>query len=982
MNNKALRVLVCLTIIFMLLPVKQVYAYADLTNYNTYIEKLDITYKDLSLTPEELAVIEDLQQNGGITYGMHNNDYTVFMIFQQIGKAFGIEAKPVVYDDYADLLNDVAVGNIDFTGSMIPTEERLEIFDFTTSTHKDKTFLFITHENLDLMNSNKKDDSRVIRVGHPDGFALTGLLSEEFKETFNYELLSISSIDEAVSFIQYGKVDMVFGDITWYGELVAIENYMAIDYSDYIDTYFSGNLTKKGTNKELIRAINKMYAETNALVELQTQIENYYQDAALYALREKYYDVLDHDQVNTILVSEYRPYVYKVDDAYTGFFVDLFKELFDAFDLKYELIPSEYVEAEVLSNEDFTVALPVFVTTETREKYNLTIPIAESNMVVITIPDNSSDYFTDVDDLSIQKVGTVGSNYMHNYINDVLLNPDNVVYYADLDTLVNAINTGEVKFGVVPYEEFNKFAIENKIINIHVLSAMHLPKYTIAFGTPKTERGLKYEVILSSALSIMNYSDLENKYLSTIPEIEAVFQYKNEVLNSTIHMVIFSAMFAITVLCALIYINQKRANTDYLTKLRNRRTLEYYIEAIKNRVNMSIAYIDLDNFKIINDVYGHHYGDKVLIYIAQELLKFSKYSRAFRVGGDEFVIVYNNNKIDFNNDIKTILDKTIKIEQTDIKVEGSVGNLNLGNYSYLDVVDIINLTDYAMLTAKRRGKNIVIEISDVLVKNYIAIRDLRKALETEQYEENVKIFMEPIKDDNKIHGFCVVAKCHHKDNYISYEEIKIHMTNKLVLNKIVLLVFEKLCQSINYITENTKVKMGYIYELETESVNKQNIQSLATILEEYKIDPQAITLRVDPILFSGAKGASYVRLLNQLGCKISIDFYKITGEALLYLNYLDFAFVELDLLGLVKFLKHMDLLDDDAVYKELSNNLAVKKVIEVCNSFEIGLLLYTYNDKFTDLAMEFLSGKLDTKIYYIEKDSLTLLDDYLASFKV
>ncbi len=980
MIKNVTKLIIFLILLAIFTPIQQTFAYADLSNYESYIDNLDISYKDLSLTPEELEAIKQLQENGGITYGMHDNDNTIYMIFKQISKVFDIETTPIVYDDYAMLLNDVSEGKVDFTGSMIPTKERLELFDFTTSTHKDKTFLFITHSDFDLINSSARNVDRVIKVGYPTGFALDGLLTDDFKETFNYELIPIASDDEAFVLIKEGKLDMVFGDITWYGKLVTIENYMAIDYYNYIDTYFSGNLTKKGTNPELISAINKMYAETNALVELQNQIDNYYQDAALYALRAKYYDTVNHEKVNKIYVSEYRPYVYKLNDEYTGLFIDLISEIFNAFNIKYEFVSSNTDTTENLINDGITVFMPVFVTDEAEEKYTITIPIAQSNMVVITKPDNSTKYFTNVEDLEIQKVGALDTNYIHDYIDEIFINCEKISYYEDLDALVGAINSGEIKFGIVPYEEFNKYVIENKITYIDVLSSLHLPQYSIAFGTPKTERGLQYETIISSILSILNYSDLENKYLSTTPEIEAVYQYRNEMLTSTIHMVIFSGLLAISVLCSLIYINQKRANTDYLTKLRNRRTHEDYIDFAKRHKNTSVAYIDLDNFKLINDVYGHHYGDKVLIYVADELTKLSKHSRSFRVGGDEFIIVYNNKHINFD-DIKQILDKTIKVEQTDIKVEGSVGNLSLEQYSYLDVEDIINLVDYAMISAKRRGKNIVVEIDDDLVNNFITIRDLRAALENEQYEDTVKLYMESIKDNNQIHGLCLVAKCHYNDHFISYDEIRVHMTNRLVLNKIGFIIFEKLCQSINYINGISKVKMSYIYELETESVTKQNLEVLGFLLEKHNIKPNDITLRVDPLLFSGLKGVEYLKLINNLGCKVSIDFYKITGGALLYINYLDFSTIEVDLSGLIEILENIDLSNTTQIFKELSNNLAVQQLIQFTNSFKNDLLLYSNDAEFLKIAINYLSDKIDTKISYIEKDKLTLLDDYLASIK-
>ncbi len=980
MSRKLLSLLLCLIMIFIITPVEQVDAYSDLTSFNKYIDDLEISYKDLNLTPQETAYIKQLQQEG-IIYGMYNTDYTVRMIFEQISKVFDIPVIAVTYTNYEELLADVESGAIDFTGSMIPTEERLEKFDFTTSTHKDKTFLYITHENLEVITSENSDKTRVLKVGYPSGFALDGLLSDYFKESFNYELVTIDSLEEAVELLETGPLDMIFGDITWYGELVNIENYMALDYSEYIDTFFSSNPTKKGTHQELISAINKMYAETNALVELQNQIDYYYEEAALNALKVKYYNDLNRDKVNKIFVSEYLPYVYTENGNYTGLSIDLISEIFNTFDLKYEFVSINDIDASILAERDFAVTLPVFITPETKEKYHLTIPIAESNMAVITKPSNTSQYFTSIESLELQQIGALNTYYMHDYVDEVFIDSTNVLFYDSLDSLTDAITTGKVQFGIVPYKQYNKYAIEKQLTHISVLNSLRLPQFSIAYGTPKNERGLRYEAILSSALSILNYSDLENKYLSFTPEMEAVYEYQNELLNTTNHMIIFSAVLAITLLGALIYINQKRANTDYLTKLRNRRTSTEYLNAVKKNKNTSIAYIDLDNFKTINDVYGHHYGDAVLVYVANGLLKLSKHSRSFRVGGDEFVIVYNNKEINFHEDIKTILGQTIKIEQTDIKVEGSIGNLNLENYSHLSVEDITNLSDYAMISAKRRGKNMIVEIDDVLVQDYITIRDLRAALEKDNYEDSVKLYLESIKDDNHIHGYCLVAKCHHNNHFINFDELRIHMTNKLVLNKIGLLIFEKLCETINHLNEDAQSKLRYIYELEAESVSDQSIHTLGLLLSKYSINPEDITLRVDPTIFSNGRGIVLTKLLNSLGCKVCIDFYKLTGESLLYLNYLNFALVELDLSGLLEFLIVQKSNDKAKVFEALSNNLAIIKTIELCNLYKVDLLIYKFDDDYINLVFDYLRSKIHTKIWYIEKDNLILLDDFISTVK-
>ncbi len=958
------------------LPSSEVYAYADLSEFNNYIENLEISYKDLNLTPEELAVIEELQQKGGITYGMYTDDNTVLMIFNQIAKVFEIEVHQVEYDDFTKLTEDIADGEIDFSGSVYHTPERNEIFDFTMATHRDKTFLYTKHDVFEKIRTDEPDSTSIIKIGYPQGFALDAFISDEFKENFDYEMIALQSVDDAVDALKVNELDMVLGDISWYEKIIAIKGIMAIDYTDYIDTVYAANVTKKGTNKELVSAINKMYSETDALIELQNQIDNYYENAAMHGLTQIYKEEIDTDKINQIYVTEYRPYVYQENGEPTGLLVELLKKISDSFGMKYEITFVDDNKADYLSESDITVTMPVFVTNENKERYYLTIPVSESNMQIITIPDKNTKYFTKVSDLGVQKIGALNYGYMHDYMDVVFSNSENVYYYDNLESLISAMEAGEVKFGLISYEEFNKYAIDKRISDIITLSTIKLPQFEISYGTPKTTLGANTEAVLSSALSIANYSDLINKYLSTNSELEAVYEYRTETLRSVIHMTFFTSLFVIFTLCTLIYINTKRANNDYLTKLRNRRTLESYIKVVKSKKNMSIAYIDLDNFKVINDVYGHDYGDKVLIYVAESLKKLS-YSRTFRIGGDEFIIVYNNKFVDFENDIKKVLGVNIAIEQTDIKVEGSIGNLKLEKYCDFSVEDIINLVDYAMISAKRRGKNLIVEIDDDLVNSYIAIRDLRLALEEEQYEDTLKLYLESIKEDNKTYGFCLIAKCHNNGKYVDYNEIQIHMTNKLILNKIGLLIFEKLCKSINRINNNNSTKMRYIYDLSTETLTEKNIQILLDILTKYEINPTDITLRVDPTLFVGSRGKQYVKLLNTLGCNTIVNFHKVTGDSLLCLNQIDISLLELNLTTISEFLTDNEHIVIEDLPKSLSTNLALSKLIDLAEVFKTDLLLYTSGKKYENLIIEFLANSINKKIYIVEKDSLIPFEEYL-----
>lgn len=82
----------------------------------------------------------------------------------------------------------------------------------------------------------------------------------------------------------------------------------------------------------------------------------------------------------------------------------------------------------------------------------------------------------------------------------------------------------------------------------------------------------------------------------------------------------------------------RNANTDFLTGLYNRRYVYEFIDQMKDAY-ISVYCIDLDHFKSVNDIYGHHEGDKALVLTAKTLQECLPESLIARMGGDEFLVV-------------------------------------------------------------------------------------------------------------------------------------------------------------------------------------------------------------------------------------------------------------------------------------------------------------------------------------------------------
>jgi diguanylate cyclase (GGDEF)-like protein len=161
------------------------------------------------------------------------------------------------------------------------------------------------------------------------------------------------------------------------------------------------------------------------------------------------------------------------------------------------------------------------------------------------------------------------------------------------------------------------------------------------------------------------------------------------------------------------------AREDAMTGLMNRRyffeRVQYEIERSNRNVSpFSFIFLDLDNFKNINDQYGHTAGDKALRYIADICRKDLRNIDLFtRFGGDEFIIYLPDCDLQSGVEVAERLRASIKKDALEVMGEELRLSASLGVASHdpvtqgdcTDVETILRSADEAMYSAKRKGKN-------------------------------------------------------------------------------------------------------------------------------------------------------------------------------------------------------------------------------------------------------------------------------------
>lgn len=169
---------------------------------------------------------------------------------------------------------------------------------------------------------------------------------------------------------------------------------------------------------------------------------------------------------------------------------------------------------------------------------------------------------------------------------------------------------------------------------------------------------------------------------------------------------------------------ERRANLDFLSGLYNRSYIEqisnnWLSNAKENGTHICLIVFDVDNFKTINDTFGHLYGDEVIKHIGNCCKKVFTTENAIcsRYGGDEFVIILKDFGLqqirEFTNTLfNEITQTTIKVETVQFNISISMGVVCNDSFPSKRFTQLFRVADQALYTAKNQGKNQIVALSN------------------------------------------------------------------------------------------------------------------------------------------------------------------------------------------------------------------------------------------------------------------------------
>ncbi|HWS03376.1 MAG TPA: EAL domain-containing protein [Gammaproteobacteria bacterium] len=389
---------------------------------------------------------------------------------------------------------------------------------------------------------------------------------------------------------------------------------------------------------------------------------------------------------------------------------------------------------------------------------------------------------------------------------------------------------------------------------------------------------------------------------------------------------------------------------DPLTELANRRlfqeTAQHEIDvAQRHAVYGGLIYLDLDNFKTLNDSLGHHVGDELLVQVAQRLkAALRKEDVAARLGGDEFVVLIPGMHAQRDEALTQALTVAGKIQSalttTPYHLHGHeyVITSSMGVTVYPDgegnLSDVLKHADTAMYRAKDEGKNRICpyspEMQEAANRRQQIEQELRAAITAHEFE----LYYQPqLNGQGEVVGAEALVRWIHKDRgMVTPDEfIPVAEETGLILELGAWIVREACRFCCDLSLQQIAINISAIQFHQPDFV-----EAVARILDETGVSPDRVMLELtEGIVIADIDDTiTKMNALREVGVRMSIDDFGTGYSSLAYLKQLPLDQLKIN----DKFVRDVSISLNDAVIAEtiisMARHLGLKVVAEGVETVE------------------------------------------------
>lgn len=376
------------------------------------------------------------------------------------------------------------------------------------------------------------------------------------------------------------------------------------------------------------------------------------------------------------------------------------------------------------------------------------------------------------------------------------------------------------------------------------------------------------------------------------------------------------------------------AFTDALTGAGNRNYLNNIVERYtESLAPCAIVFIDIDEFKLINDSHGHEVGDQILKACVSRLRSIIREDdNIIRFGGDEFIIIttstLDSELESITNRLKGIFSTHFKTTVGDFKVTASIGvAVSSGSMS---AGNLLKNADIAMYSAKQVGKNNVVTFDESLSKDIEYRLFIQQGLNHAISSREISAYFQPIVDaQGHVISLEALARWHVPSHgTISPDKFIPIAERTQQIHEIGLHMLEEVCIALKTLKscgfDNIKINLNMsAVQLQKSSV----VEAFTDMLLAHKIDTCDVVLEITESTLQNYRARATLTKLKKMGFKISIDDFGTGFSCISELADDIYDAIKIDRSLLPTFP-----LDNNSATRR---SIIIENVIKLCNSLEM-----------------------------------------------
>jgi diguanylate cyclase (GGDEF)-like protein/PAS domain S-box-containing protein len=349
---------------------------------------------------------------------------------------------------------------------------------------------------------------------------------------------------------------------------------------------------------------------------------------------------------------------------------------------------------------------------------------------------------------------------------------------------------------------------------------------------------------------------------------------------------------------------------DSLTGLANRvlfrERLEHAISsAARVRKQHALLFVDLDQFKNVNDSLGHDIGDELLVEVGKRLSSNTrKEDTVARLGGDEFAIIMEDIHAPYvaakvADQLMEAMGQTIQIKGLNLAVTPSIG-IAIYPQDGDNISDLLKSADTAMYHAKNEGRNnykfYTVDQNKKVVQRIELESELRKALENDEFFLAYQPRLD-IKSGNIVGIEALVRWQSNQHGTIMPKEFIAVAEETHLIHPIGEIILRNACQQQKEWLDKGFTTQGIAVNLSSSQFNKEDLShTIKNILEETGLPPGHLELEMTEtaIINNAEKAVTIMEELKEIGVKLSIDDFGTGYSSLSHLKRFPIDMLKVD----------------------------------------------------------------------------------------